>query len=168
MHKTLLLNHTNDILSFITERKALRLLIKEKADIVSVWDGVQYRSTSHVVINLPSILKMRYYVKRNYSPLPFSRRAVLKRDKYTCSYCLKILKPSTGTIDHIVPKSRGGRSSFVNCVTACYLCNSKKGQNSIEDAGMALINKPFIPSKYLYYLTDDDARHEDWFKFIKE
>jgi 5-methylcytosine-specific restriction endonuclease McrA len=166
VHKTLLLNYSNEILGFVAEKKAIRLIYKGKAEIVSVWKGIEYRSSSSVYLHLPSILRMKYYVRKNHTKVPFSRKAVLKRDRYTCAYCLKNLSSSSGTIDHIIPRKFGGQNSFLNCVAACFGCNSRKSHRSIEEAGMTLVNKPFIPSTHTHYLMDDDIWHEDWKKYL--
>jgi hypothetical protein len=165
--KALLLNQDGTILGFVPAKKSIRLLYKEKAEIISIWDGIEFNSVGGVRIRLPSVLKMTYYVYKKHTKVPFSRKAVLKRDKFTCSYCLKSLTLSTGTIDHIRPYKLGGKSSFDNCVASCLKCNSRKSHLTIEEAGMTLINKPFVPSTHTHYLADDDIWHPEWKRYLK-
>lgn len=165
MNKALLLNNTLEVISFISDRKALKLLYKGKVDIISEWQEV-YVGLINKVIKLPAILKLKYYIKKNFSRLTFSRKMLFKRDKYTCLYCNKHLKPCQATIDHIVPKCKGGTSSYDNCATSCYPCNAKKGKRTLEQAQMSLIYEPTAPAKYLYYLSDRDRWHPEWSNFI--
>lgn len=161
MKKILLLNSSYEVLQFITERKAIRLLCKGKVDIVSSWADEQI-NIGNGNIYFPSTLKMKYYVNIKFSKLSFSRKSVFKRDFFNCQYCGKHLKGDQATIDHINPRSLGGDNSFDNCVTACYPCNSRKGNKTLQEANMELINSPIIPLQYVYYLSDSDIWHTEW------
>lgn len=165
--KVLLLNNNFTIISFIGERKAIRLLFKDKADPIYYWDNIEIRAGNNFIMRYPSVLKMKYYVRRNFVKMPFSRKAVLKRDNFHCQYCNEYLSSSRATIDHIIPKSFGGISSFINCVVACYYCNNKKGNKTLEQVGMSLINQPVIPAPYMSILSDQDLWHESWDRFIQ-
>ncbi len=163
--KTLLLNSTYEVLSFIPERKAIGLLCKEKVDVISEWEeSIRFPSGT---IKHPSILRLKYHIKKNYTTLSFSRKAVLRRDNYVCQYCSKNLKPIQATIDHIIPKSQGGGTSFLNCVTACYPCNNRKANRTPELADMILKSKPFVPTGYFYFFGDNEIWHPDWNFYVK-
>jgi hypothetical protein len=163
--KILLLNSTCEVLSFISERKAIKLLFKDKVDIISTWPDMPF-SYKRGVVNFPATLRLKYFVKKNYSQLTFSRKAVFKRDRFSCQYCGKFLKSGQVTVDHIIPKSLGGNSSFQNCVTACYTCNNKKGSRTLEQANMVLMSKPLIPAGYLHYISESDQWHDEWSDFF--
>jgi 5-methylcytosine-specific restriction endonuclease McrA len=75
----------------------------------------------------------------------YSKRMVYVRDNYTCQYCRKKLTSGTATIDHVHPRSKGGRSTFKNTVCACEKCNSKKADKTLKESGMRLLKKPEIP-----------------------
>jgi 5-methylcytosine-specific restriction endonuclease McrA len=165
MNKVLLLNSSLEIISFVSFKKALKLLYKGKVDVLSEWKDVCIGMVNGV-INLPSIIRLKYYIKKNFSRLTFSRKMLFKRDKYRCIYCNKSLKPDQATVDHIVPRSAGGISSFTNCVTSCYQCNSKKGNRTLEQVNMFLLSEPLTPAKYLYYLSDGDRWHPEWSNFF--
>ena len=160
--KTLLLNSDFQPLAFISDRRAIRLLIKEKVDVVSIWSGVKYFHASGF-IELPSILRLRRKITRNFIKMVFSRNAVFKRDNFSCQYCQTKLSAEQITIDHILPKSRGGRNTFENCVSACHECNEKKGSRLPHEIGMRLIRRPETPIGYLVVSPQkDNAWHSSW------
>lgn len=168
--KTLLLNSTYETLSFIGERKTILFLIKGKVESLSFWDDNLQMINGN--IKLPSILRLKYYVRRNPGIVNFSRHALVKRDKGECQFCKKRLTPSQITIDHVLPKAQGGGSSFINCVVSCHDCNNKKGNRTPEQANMPLIRKPVHPS-FSANLTDNeillpkDYWHCDWDHYFK-
>ncbi len=163
MIKTLLLNDNWQVIAFISERKAIKLLLKGKADVLSSWNGRKIHY-GYGYITLPATLKMRYNVVLRPTKLVFSRKLVLRRDQYICCYCNK--KSKNLTIDHIIPKSAGGENSFTNCVTACLTCNRKKRNRTPEQAGMILKELPIAPNKYLCYFPSEIEWHDDWLFFI--
>jgi len=164
--KALLLNATYEVLSFIPEKKVLKLIFKEKAEIISTWgDYIVWGSGK---IKFPSILKLKNYVKINHINTNFSRKMLIKRDKNICQYCNKKLFGAQITVDHVLPKSQGGTTSFTNCVISCQNCNSKKANNTPEQANMVLLKKPTHPSYSSTYFIHDyqDQWHSDWDSFI--
>ena len=163
MKKVLLLNSTNDILAFINERKAIRLMFKEKVEVISTWDDESFVFCGRS-INFPAVIKMRYYVYRKFSKPLFSRRAILKRDQNQCQFCG--VKFNDGTIDHIIPKSLGGISSFTNCVAACFPCNKKKANKLLHETNLKLLKEPLPPSGYLFYFPNCEW-HKEWMQFIR-
>jgi 5-methylcytosine-specific restriction endonuclease McrA len=159
--KTLLLNFTYQPLSFINERSAIKLILKDKVEIINNWD------TSHNypsgMMQHPSVLRMKYMIKYIPVVMKYNSHAVFKRDKMKCQYCGFKFKTSDLSIDHILPQSRGGKSGWLNCVTACKWCNNKKGNKLPEEADMKLISSPKIPNfdllndyEYIY------PKHHDW------
>lgn len=159
--KILLLNSNFEVLSFVCERKALKLFVKGKVDVLSTWPDIEiHYGSGHM--SFPATLKLKYYVKKAYTQLAFSRKAVFKRDRFTCQYCGKLLKSGQMTVDHIIPKSLGGASSFNNCVASCYPCNSKKGSKTLDQVEMKLLIKPVVPSGYMHYISESDSWHDYW------
>jgi hypothetical protein len=165
MKKVLLLNSTMEVIAFITERKAIKLVYKEKVDTIATWADMLIRF-GNKEIYFPAVIKLRYYIKKSYSRLIFSRKAVFRRDNYTCQYCAKRLKPGQATMDHILPKSMGGISSFTNCVAACLPCNAKKSNKLPDVSNMWPITMPTHPVGYLYSISENDCWHDDWEKFL--
>jgi 5-methylcytosine-specific restriction endonuclease McrA len=164
--KTLLLNASYEVLSFIAERKAFKLLCKDKVEIISSWDEVVNFGRER--IHHPAILRLKNHVKRNYFNSNFSRKALVKRDKSSCQYCGRKLSAAQITIDHVLPKAKGGITSFMNCVVCCHVCNNKKADRTPEQAGMTLLKKPAHPSFSAHYNVADSQEfwHPDWDDFI--
>lgn len=162
---TLLLNNTYEILDFIGIRKAIKLMCNDKVDILSDWeDIITFPSGS---ISYPAILKMKYKISRPRLTLSFSKKAVLRRDNLVCQYCGFKLNHNNATIDHIIPKSMNGQTSWKNCVAACHICNGRKANKTPEMAHMILINDPLEPIGYYYPTIDADNWHPDWYNYIQ-
>lgn len=164
--KTLLLDASYQVQSFIDLRKALKHLVKDKVEVVSSWDDViPYGSGK---IKLPAILRLKNPIKRTYFNSNFSRKALVKRDKSSCQYCGKHLSASNVTIDHVLPRAQGGGTSYSNCVVACQLCNNKKAACTPEQANMKLLKKPTHPT-YMSIRGSIDRQeywHKDWDDFL--
>jgi len=167
--KTLLLNASYEVLNFIPERKVFKLLCKDKVEVVSTWDDVILFGQNNKIKH-PSILKLKKLVRRNYFNSNFSRKALIKRDKFSCQYCNIKLTASEITIDHVLPKSQGGKTSFLNCVVCCHDCNNKKADRTPEEAKMVLLKKPTHPSFNEHYNVADPQKywHDDWSMFLSE
>lgn len=165
MKHALLLNSNYEFLSFLSERKLIKLLIKDKVEILSYWNEDLYWKTGK--IQLPSVIKLKYYVKVNKHNSFFSRRAVLKRDNNSCQYCGKYLQISQITIDHVIPKSKGGLTNFTNCVVSCQPCNGSKSNKTLEESKMTLLRKPTNP-KYSnkYNFLSEKEWHQDWKEYL--
>lgn len=165
--KTLLLNATYEVIAFISERKVFKLLFKDKVEVISSWDEdiIWYNGK----IKYPSILRLKNHIKRNYFNSNFSRKALIKRDKYICQYCGKKLTASQITIDHVLPRAQKGITSFTNCVVCCQICNNKKADMTPDQAGMILLKKPTHPSFLSYHYIEDPQEHWhiDWDDYIK-
>ena len=144
--QVLLLNQDSSPLNIITIGKAFKLLIRDKV----YWDASDEDCHEVVsiskIIKIPKILILKYYVKLPYRKAPPSRKNIFKRDNYCCQYCGKEMNNKEATIDHVVPTSKGGASSWVNMVAACRACNLFKGNRSIKEANMELISRPKEPS----------------------
>lgn len=163
--KALLLNSNYEILSFITERKVLKLYFKGKVDVIANWPDPVFNGKE--AFYFPAIIRLKYLVKRKFTKLNFSKKMVFKRDKYYCQYCGKSLKSGQITVDHIIPKSLGGLSTFGNCVASCLPCNAKKGNKTLEQANMKLLSNPITPVRYIHYISEQEDWHPDWDMFVK-
>ena len=166
MIKTLLLNTDFQSLAFISDRRAIRLLLRnDKVDVVSVWPNIKY-FYAYGFIELQAVLRLKKKIIRNFIKMVFSRNAVFKRDNYECQYCEKSLSFSQITIDHIIPKSHGGSNTFENCVAACHDCNEKKGSRLLQETEMKLIKNPETPNGYLVVTPHKENWHSNWNIFI--
>lgn len=170
--RTLVLNAGYEPMQLISWQRALCLVLANKAEIVAQYDSV-VRSVSRTM-QLPSVVRLLRYVQ-TVSRLGFvrcSRKNVLLRDRYQCQYCSIKCRAAAITIDHIVPRSRGGKTTWTNVVAACNQCNRRKGSRSPEAAGLSLIRQPKRPSwremindVEQYSLHDD---RQDWMPYLED
>ncbi|MBW1721319.1 MAG: HNH endonuclease [Deltaproteobacteria bacterium] len=144
MEQVLLLNITYEPLKIINWKKAITLLCLGKVEVIEEYDH-EIRSVSFS-IKLPAVVRLLKLIKRPKSPIKFSRQNIYSRDRYTCQYCGKRFSTEELTYDHVLPKSRGGKTVWENIVTCCVDCNRKKGGRTPEEASMRLIRKPTRPS----------------------
>lgn len=163
MYPALLLNLNYQVLEFVTERKAIKLYLKGKVEVLSAWDE-QFRYLQEKT-NYPAVMRLSKQIKRPVKELSFSRYSVFRRDRYTCQYCSVGLTLRDITIDHIVPRTAGGKTSFLNCVASCYPCNNKKGGRTPEQAGMPLLQSPFVPTLTHVHGADNQMLWHDSWKF---
>ena len=142
--KVLVLNASYEPLSLVTVRRAVVLLLREKAELLEVTQQM-LRSVNHEM-PVPLVIRLVQYVRLPRRKVPSTRTAVMLRDAYTCQYCGATPGRSNLTVDHVVPRSRGGSHGWENLVSACTRCNQKKGSSTPEEAQMRLIRRPFEPS----------------------
>ena len=153
-------------MAFVSERKALKLFVKDKVDVISSWDASIYWTKGKM--KMPSIVRLKYYVRWIPGRARFNRLALFKRVQNRCHYCGNYFKTADLTVDHIIPSSKGGRTNWKNCISACYKCNGKKGDRTPEEADMRLIAEPVIPKMRLvseYWQVS--KHHPDWEMYIK-
>ena len=142
--KLLLLNADNSPIKYISLRKTLSLIRREKVTPATE-DCIQIKSVTGVV-DVCKIWRLNEFQKYYYTKrVKFRKKYVWIRDKWKCAYCGESVKRNP-TIDHIIPKSKGGRSTYDNVVTACGTCNAKKGSKSIKEAGYKLRIIPTHPT----------------------
>lgn len=147
MRSTLLLNVSYEPLSVVSAQRAVTLIVKGKA--ASENDSpYTFRTGNGDTIGVPYVARMNYDVKKskNTKPVKYTRKGILVRDNYTCVYCGKY----GNTIDHIVPRSKGGKDSFENCVACCSKCNNKKTDKFLHEIGWKLNYEPYVPRQQEY------------------
>ena len=147
-------------LEIISTYKAFNMCYSGRAKIVSssLIDGIE----------IPSVIVLHNYVRRFPFRLSCNRRNVFWRAKHQCQYCAKIFKFDELTMDHVMPKSKGGAKSWENIVTSCKTCNSKKRDRTPKEAQMPLIRRPHSPRVNLLDLNRNIPIHKDWRIFFKE
>ncbi len=144
-------------------QKAIVLCLMQKANCLKNYDLLQIRTVTRS-FDYPAVIRLNEYKNIPYKGVMLNRANIFRRDKYQCVYCGS---PKQLTIDHVVPKSKGGKSTWTNLVTACHRCNVKKGDKFLEQAGMSLRIKPFKPS--LSYFLGEYAEYnaEEWVPFLQ-
>ena len=142
MARVLLLNVTYEPLTTVGLRRAVCLVLGDKADIVHHdTRGTLLRSAS-LVLTTPSVIRLRRYVRVPHrSRIPLTRGALMRRDNYRCAYCGRRAE----TLDHVVPRSRGGAHAWENCVASCMRCNHSKGDRLVDELGWTLRCAPVAP-----------------------
>ena len=163
MTQVLVLNQNYEPLNVCNARRAIVLVDGGKAEVLEV-DGLTYRSPSRA-IRIPSVIRLNHLIKRPRPRVRLTRREVFLRDHHMCQYCGSHAKELT--LDHVIPKHRGGSHVWENLVSACRSCNHHKGGRSVEEARMALRRQPFEPKATPQYLFQQYLEHnEGWTKFI--
>ncbi len=140
MGRALVLNATDAPLAVVPARRAVVLVLKDKAEVV-LSNGMVFHA-ERIVMEAPSVVRLRRYVRIPYRPhAPLTRRAVFARDAWSCQYC----GAAAENLDHVIPKSRGGMHTWDNVVAACRRCNAKKEDRTPAEAGFRLSRQPFAP-----------------------
>jgi 5-methylcytosine-specific restriction endonuclease McrA len=127
----------------ISWKRAIRMISLGKVEVVEEYDRIVHSVT--LSIRMPSVVRLLWRVKRPNRTVKFCRANIYARDRYTCQYCGRRHTPDELTYDHVVPKSRGGRTEWENIVTACFACNRKKGNRIPVEAKMRLMKRPRRP-----------------------
>ena len=163
---SLLLDRNYLPISIIGWKKAFRLLVRDKAEPIGN-NTIKSITTCTSNFNVPSVVKLKHAVSYNCfsGRIKFSRTNVILRDKYKCQYCEKSMNRSSGTIDHIIPRSRGGKTDYLNCVACCKECNSWKGDKTLEEAGMKLLRMPKRPN-FITLCCSIENMPKEWKDFI--
>lgn len=164
--KILVLNSTYEPLHFCSSRRAVLLVLTGRAEKIEC-DGYAISSPS-TTFKLPSVIRVVNRVQRvSRKSVGFSKKNILRRDDYTCQYCGDRNHPLT--VDHIIPKSRGGKTSWANIVVACKSCNLKKGSRTASEAGMRMFKEPSTPSvNYFSFSIPSGPKSyvEAWKKYL--
>jgi len=186
----LVLNKFYTALRVISARRAFVFLVKDSAEVVHKNNGrfenyrfdhwieesrnngrefTDYIHTPSLQIMVPRVIRLLEYGKLPRRELKFNRKNIMMRDNYQCQYCGKKYALSAMTIDHIVPRSRGGITEWTNAVTCCNKCNTKKGGRLPQEAGMKLIAKPQAPKfNQSIFRLFNDKRYALWKEFVKD
>jgi 5-methylcytosine-specific restriction endonuclease McrA len=161
----LVLNASYEPLNFVSVKRAVVLLLKEKAEVVEAAKA-KIRA-ERLALDLPLVIRLVAYVPLpRRLPLPLSRRTVLARDLYTCQYCAAQPGRADLTVDHVLPRSRGGLTTWENVVAACGSCNRRKGNRTPEEADMHLLSIPSRPRFVAVVLLGEAHAHEVWQKYL--
>lgn len=167
MKATLLLNASFEPLHVISWQKAVTLSFLGKVEIVD-----EYEDEIHSVaicLKVPAVVRLLNYVGFVKKQPPFSRLNLLIRDEHACQYCRKELNTKSLTIDHILPKSQGGQTTWENIVAACNPCNRKKGGRTPEQANMKLAKAPRKPEWLpVISLRLNKTLPHSWTLFLRE
>lgn len=160
--KVLVLNQDYQAIGVCSAERAFVLVYLDKAELLKEHPTLQLHSATDAFF-FPSIIRLRRYIAMPYKKVQLTRQNIFKRDGYRCMYCGS---HTDLTIDHVIPKSQGGRDAWENLATACQTCNSKKGHFTPEEAKMPLRYPPFRPS-FVMFLSNFTANvSDDWKPYL--
>jgi len=187
----LVLNKHYMAIRIVGARRAFSLLFRDLAEVVSLeqgqyanynfqsWcevsrfrrrfepDGYDWISTVNFYVAVPRIIRLLFYDRLPPTDVKFNRRNIFARDKNKCQYCGKRYPTSELSLDHVIPRTMGGKSIWENVVCACADCNIKKGGRMPQQAGLALIRKPIKPRHNpLIHVHLGQQRYRSWQQFL--
>jgi 5-methylcytosine-specific restriction endonuclease McrA len=164
--RVLVLNATYEPLNVCTVRRALVLLLKGKAEVLEIGKGLLRSETME--LSKPDVIRLVSYVRvpRDVHRRRITRRAVLARDNWTCQYCGDTR--SKLTVDHVLPKSRGGGSDWDNIVTSCAPCNRRKGNRLPREAEMHPQKAPRAPAPTIFIRIASPRVPRTWQQYLPE
>ncbi len=187
----LVLNKHYMPIRIVGARRAFSLLFRELAEVVSLeqgnysnydfqsWceasefrrrfepDGHDWVSTVNFYVAVPRIIRLLFYDRLPRNEVKFNRRNIFARDKNSCQYCGKRYPTCELSLDHVIPRSMGGKSVWENIVCACTTCNVKKGGRKPQQAGITLIRKPVKPKRNpLVHIHLGHPRYSSWKQFL--
>jgi len=159
----LVLNATYEPINVCTVRRAVVLLLKDKAEVIEKSEWALHSATQ--TIDRPVVIRLVTYVRipRDTHRRKITRRAVFARDEWTCQYCGS---RSNLTVDHVVPRSKGGASSWENIVASCAPCNRRKGDLLPRQVGMSLLKAPRTPSQAVFIHVASPTIPPAWQQYL--
>lgn len=161
--KVLLLNATYEPIRALNLSRAMVLLLQGKADMIEAVPD-EYLRSANDIFEKPSVIKLNYMVQIPYTAkVALNRRAVMARDGGMCQFVGCGRKATT--IDHVHPRSKGGKHVWTNVVAACTKCNSRKADKLLEDSGFELLRAPAVPDSSIW-LSKHAADHPEWAQYL--
>ncbi|MBA4736599.1 MAG: HNH endonuclease [Synechococcus sp.] len=163
MGQVLVLNASYEPLNITTWRRAVVMMLKGKAESLEHDPCRQLRQGT----NLPTVIRLRQYVRVPFRQLPLTRRNLFQRDNHTCQYCGS--RENQLSIDHVMPRSRGGGDTWENVTTACLSCNVRKANRTPREASMPLRHAPRRPASSLSFEARrqiHSGHHQEWAKYV--
>ncbi|WP_320673900.1 HNH endonuclease [Prochlorococcus sp. MIT 1341] len=163
MGQVLVLNASYEPLNITTWRRAMVMMIKGKAESL---EQDSSRKIRHDIM-LPTVIRLRQFVRVPFRELPLTRRNILQRDNHCCQYCG--YRGPKLSIDHVIPRSRGGEDTWENVTTACLGCNVSKGSRTPNEARMKLNTQPRRPHSSLTFEANRQihaGRYTEWRKYV--
>lgn len=161
--RVLVLNASFEPINVCTVRRAIVLILKQKAEVLDEHDIELHSEKSS--ITRPAVIRLRAYVHIPYKSFrrKITRRAVFARDAWECQYCGR---KGSLTMDHVVPRSKGGDTTWENVVTCCASCNRRKGDRSVSQAGMKLRTRPRAPHATIFIHVASPTIPTQWLPYV--
>lgn len=165
-HPVLVLNQSYEPLTVCRARRAIVLIFRGKAEMLE--NGVGSIRTISETIELPSVIRLARMVKRPRRQRKMTRYEIFNRDRYTCQYCG--VQSRQLTLDHVIPRYRGGQHTWENVVSACVACNRHKAGRTPKEANMKLVRQPGPPSGGHFFSLPYHYvnKHDEWRKYLPQ
>jgi 5-methylcytosine-specific restriction endonuclease McrA len=161
MTQALVLNATYEPLCVVPSRRAVMLVLDEKAELLHATERLFH--AERIALAEPSVVRLSYYVKVPFQArVSLNRRAVFARDGHRCQYC----GASAENIDHVIPRSKGGLHVWDNVVASCRPCNTRKRDRMLEDSGMRLRRRPTAPKERSWIMVATGSVRSDWEPYL--
>ena len=160
--RVLVLNLDHYPVAVVTVQKAMVLLLMEKAQLLASYELLEIRTVSRSFA-YPSVIRLAHYKHIPYKGVLLNRANLFRRDRGQCQYCGSTKQL---TIDHVIPRSKGGKTSWTNLVTACNRCNVFKGDKTLEQVGMLLRTEPFVPSLSYFLASYAERQALEWLPYL--
>jgi len=176
-HRTLVLNADYKPMSYLPLsmwhwQETVKSVVGRKVTVVDTYPDIYVRA-ANLKIPLPSVIALNDYIPKHNSIPAFTRRNIYLRDEFRCQYCGGQFLPNSLSLDHLLPRSLGGRLCWENVVTSCNECNGRKGcltLNQLNAVGMKLRKKPFVPTQHQLYATGrkmlSKKVHPSWYPYL--
>ena len=158
---TLILNASYLPLGVCTSKRAICLFFLNKVDILMNYEDYIYSPSTR--LKVPSVIKLKKYVNFNSLDVVLNRKNLLLRDNSCCQYCSST---KNLTIDHIIPKQKGGKDTWQNLIIACSSCNAKKGNRTPFEANMKLMKEAKKPNRFMYYNQFINYKNKGWKDYL--
>jgi 5-methylcytosine-specific restriction endonuclease McrA len=160
--KALVLNASYEPLCVVPVRRAVVLVLKEKAEVLHAADRVLH--SERTTMPVPSVIRLTYFVKVPFrARAALNRRAVFARDGGRCQYC----NAAAENIDHVIPRSRGGQHVWENVVAACRPCNTRKEDRLLHEVGFSLRRRPTAPRELTWIIVAVGTVHPHWEPYLQ-
>ena len=160
--RVLVLNQNYLPLTITKTKRAISLILDKKVEILEKYNDEIH--SVNLVLYLPSVIRLTRYISYQPKAIPLTRKNLLRRDSYTCQYCNVKNKPMT--LDHVIPRQRGGKDTWENLVAACTKCNHKKNNKTPKESDMPLLKKPKKPSILMYFQQSVRRKQDAWKPYL--
>ena len=158
----LVLNLDHYPVAVVPVQKAMVLLLLEKANLLTTYAQLEIRTVTRSY-DYPAVIRLSQYKNIPYKGVLLNRANLFRRDRGQCQYCGSTKQL---TVDHVIPRSKGGKTSWTNLVTACNRCNVGKGDKSLEQAGLTLKVAPFVPSLSYFLAAYAERQAQEWMPYL--
>ena len=163
-NRVLVLNQDFSPLMVCSVERAFILVYLNKSELVKPANGHKLHTVT-ASFPMPSVIRLNRYVNAPYKGVNLTRQNIFKRDNFECQYCGT---KRDLTIDHVVPRAKGGADTWTNLVTACKKCNAKKGNHTLEGSNMSLRRRPFKPSYAIFLKDHMTGQASEWDPFLSD